>query len=147
MLRIFHNKPHFRSKRNWQNKIKDKTMKRAIMYAVIFCMSFWAFGADASSASSTADAKALQEEVSRLKTENVALRRENQRLRAQLVERGPSEPSSSVSSVRSSGNDSAQASNGEYWLTTSSKKRHNSKCRYYKKSLPSHRKRGVIRNG
>lgn len=109
-------------------------MKSTIMYAVVLCMSFWAVGADALASSSTTDAKMLQEEVARLKDENEALRRENQKLRAQLVERGPSACLLSVQSAQSTGNDSAQVSNGEYWLTTCSKKRHNSKCRYYKKS-------------
>lgn len=108
-------------------------MKNIVTCLAVLCMSFVAVGVDAP-APTTTNVKELQEEVARLKSENEALRRENQRLRAQLVERGPEASSASVQSSQTAGKDTAQEASGEYWLTTSSKKRHNSKCRYYKKS-------------
>lgn len=77
----------------------------------------------------------VQCEMSRLKQENDALRRENQRLRAMLLERvqqnAVGQSSHGEKQVQpSAGSESADG----YWLTTSSKKRHNSKCRNYKKT-------------
>ena len=83
----------------------------------------------------TVTVEQLRDEMSCLKQENEALRRENQRLRAMLLERGRQ----NVVGQSGSGDKHVQRPAGseladEYWLTTNSKKRHNSKCRNYKKT-------------
>jgi hypothetical protein len=80
----------------------------------------------------------LREEYSRLREENNQLRKENQALRLLLAER--IEPASSGSSTNST-NVTLSATNRltpeaiqsmTNWLTASSGKRHNSRCRYFK---------------
>ena len=68
-----------------------------------------------------------------------ALRRENQRLRRALVQGSPDEPVIDLSKVVDDRREVLCAAengrvvdDGGFWLTTGSKCRHNSKCRYYK---------------
>ena len=114
-------------------------IKRIILAAVVVIsaiqLSTMEVYADGTAPTPTMTVEQMQSEISRLKQENEALRRENQRLRAMLLER---EQQNAVGQS-DAGNKIAQppASNectDEYWLTTSSKKRHNSKCRNYKKT-------------
>lgn len=114
-------------------------IKRIILAAVVAIsavrVSTLEVYADGTSTTPTMSIEQMQSEMSRLKQENEALRRENQRLRAMLIERGQQ----NVGGQSSLGDKQVQQlasgeSTGEYWLTTSSKKRHNSKCRNYKKT-------------
>jgi hypothetical protein len=83
------------------------------------------------------DDSSLREENARLKEENAQLKKENQQLRRLLGEK--TEPGS-ASSTQANGTVPAQtnvASSDEevpltHWLTISSGKRHNSRCRYFK---------------
>ena len=76
--------------------------------------------------------------LSELRAENEALRRENQRLRMELVRQRGGEPKIDLSKVKEPKEVEGAAVNGKatddggFWLTTKSMKRHNSKCRYYK---------------
>ena len=89
--------------------------------------------------------------VAELRAENEALRRENQRLRMELVRQRGGAPVIDLSSVREGKEVEGTAENGKatddggFWLTTKSMRRHNSKCRYYKmgKGRPCKREEGV----
>jgi len=92
--------------------------------------------ADGTATTPTMTVEQMQSDMSRLKQENEALRRENQRLRAMLLERV--QHHNAVGQF-GAGDKKVQTpasneSTDEYWLTISSKKRHNSKCRNYKKT-------------
>lgn len=65
----------------------------------------------------------LKEENDALKREVEALRAENQRLRARLVEGGGNV-----------GGGERGKGGGEFWISEPSKVRHNSRCRYFKKT-------------
>ena len=78
----------------------------------------------------------------RLQTENRQLREENRKLREEVVQSGETETNTTaVIGVASS----ACAVDAKYWITASSKKRHNSTCKYFKKSkgYPTNEKVGV----
>lgn len=78
------------------------------------------------------DPASLQAEISQLTRENKALRAENQKLRQQLMNSSVKDPGSMQSAgAVQSGNSKEEAAG--YWLSPS-KKRHNSRCRYYKRS-------------
>ena len=78
----------------------------------------------------------LQLQVEQLKKENELLRKENQKLRSKFVTKGTSGknvPSDASAAVNEHAGQNPAVLNEEYWLS-SSNKRHNSKCRYFKKS-------------
>lgn len=74
----------------------------------------------------------LKQELNDVRKENEALRAENQKLRTELVKKSKSQNVES-NDITLQGASSA-AIEGGYWISTSSKKRHNSKCRYFKTS-------------
>ena len=74
----------------------------------------------------------LKQELSEVRKENEALRAENQKLRTELVKKSKSQ--NVESNDRTLQDASSAAIEGGYWISTSSKKRHNSKCRYFKTS-------------
>ena len=79
----------------------------------------------------------FSEEIKKLESENETLKGEIQNLRIQLSQISPpaaaqqSTPSPYQASVGDSGEQKQVAG---YWLTSSSRKRHNSSCRYYQNS-------------
>ena len=107
-------------------------MKVRIFIGVLFAICL---GFSSSAETPTTDVAELQAQVARLQKENQSLRKENQKLRAQLVTKGVAHSAvdSKDASERPSEKVTAKSDDaGDYWLTTSSKKRHNSKCRLYK---------------
>ena len=91
--------------------------------------------------------QSIESEIKVLRQEVARLREENQKLRRLLASHaetstGNATGQSGIPSQRADGpatiNPPAAASNNQqetgYWMTTSSHKRHNSKCRYYKTS-------------
>ena len=79
----------------------------------------------------------LREENAKLREENAQLRKENQQLRRLLAEKVEGNVTSttvtnSVSSVQT--NQAITEAEGQltHWFTTSSGKRHNNRCRYFK---------------
>lgn len=79
----------------------------------------------------------LREENARLKEENAQLRKENQQLRrllAEKVEGNVASPSATNSASGVQTNQVFTEAEGQltHWFTTSSGKRHNSRCRYFK---------------
>lgn len=109
-------------------------MRGIITIIATFCIAFVVSGSDMPDTSSNVSAQELREEVGRLKKENNALRRENQKLRAKLVQQKTTTSSPVNTTVVPSNSELNQNPSGTYWLTTSSKKRHNSGCKYYMKS-------------
>jgi regulator of replication initiation timing len=87
----------------------------------------------------TADLETLKAEVARLRTDNDALKAENQSQRRMLAEKAsPTLPPQAYQStpvrsqpVPSTIQSPPQTAAKQYWLTSSSSKRHNSSCRYY----------------
>jgi hypothetical protein len=67
----------------------------------------------------------------RLQSENRQLREENQKLREEIVQVGETGTSTMGSANAASSNTVVDA---KYWITTSTGKRHNSTCKYFKKS-------------
>ena len=74
----------------------------------------------------------LKQELNDVRKENEALRAENQKLRTELVKKSKSQNVESNNMTLQGA--SSAAIEGGYWISTSSKKRHNSKCRYFKTS-------------
>jgi len=85
----------------------------------------------------------LREENAKLKEENAQLRKENQQLRRLLAEKvegnvatppaTPATPATnSISGVQTNQTYSETEGQLTHWFTTSSGKRHNSRCRYFK---------------
>ena len=78
-----------------------------------------------------------QKIIVQLKAENEALKQEIQNLRKLLatgsttISEATTEPKTATRTVSSS---SETANSTGFWLTSSSRKRHNSSCRYYKSS-------------
>lgn len=73
--------------------------------------------------------------MSRLKQGNEALRREDQRLRAKLLERVQHNADGQFGAgYKKVQTPASNQSTAEYWLTIRPKKRHNFKCRSYKKT-------------
>lgn len=69
--------------------------------------------------------------------ENAALRSENQQLRRLLGENSTSSPSTAneaVANQKANVQNDTSSEKATYWMTSSSGKRHNSKCRYFKTS-------------
>lgn len=70
--------------------------------------------------------------------ENLALKKENQALRRELVRQQGGEPKIDLSKVREQKGVAGEETNGKamddggYWLTSDKQRRHNSKCKYYK---------------
>lgn len=67
--------------------------------------------------------------LQRLQTENRQLREENRKFREEMVQGGDTKSPTNASSVTSE-----PSADAKYWITTSSKKRHNPTCKYFKKS-------------
>ena len=99
------------------------------------------------------DLKEIREQLEKLKSENVALKHENQVLRKLVFEKQSSAPAQPVSSPTPSSISTPSPSAApptpsaarvvptkpssaavEYWITTSSSKRHNSGCKYFQTS-------------
>ena len=97
------------------------------------------------------DFKEIREQLEKLKSENAVLKQENQVLRKLVFEKQSSAPAQPVSSPTPSSVStppppapytpsparvvpSKPSSAVEYWITTSSGKRHNSGCRYFQTS-------------
>jgi regulator of replication initiation timing len=83
----------------------------------------------------------LQRQVQQLKQENQQLKQENQRLRELLSQGNTNTRTAPVTQpARTYAPETAAASGGSdqkaltHWLTTSSNKRHNSNCRWFKNS-------------
>ena len=95
----------------------------------------------------------IRQQLEKLKSENVALKQENQVLRKLVFEKQSSAPAQPVSSPTASSVSTplpstppstpsaarvvpTKPSSGavEYWITTSSSKRHNSGCKYFQTS-------------
>jgi hypothetical protein len=79
----------------------------------------------------------LLDENTRLKNENAQLRKENQQLRRLLAERagadrgaGPANPPTAA--VPTNAAIPGVESTLTYWISTSNRQRHNSRCRYFK---------------
>ena len=112
-----------------------------------------AFSFNINSLSQTDSLREIREQIEKLKSENAALKQENQVLRKLVFERqnapqpqpvtpttppfvsiptspSPPAPSSTPAHLAPSKPSSAV----EYWITTSSGKRHNSGCRYFQTS-------------
>ena len=70
--------------------------------------------------------------------ENLALKRENQALRRELVRQRGGEPAIDLSRVREKKGGAGEETNGKatddggHWLSSEKQRRHNSKCKYYK---------------
>lgn len=70
--------------------------------------------------------------------ENLALKRENQALRRELVRQRGGEPAIDLSRVREKKGVAGEETNGKatddggHWLSSEKQRRHNSKCKYYK---------------
>jgi hypothetical protein len=117
------------NKRKWSHMSK-RVIVGIVCFSWIFCLPV------------RADPK--DEELSVLKEQVKQLRSENQALRLQLGQGGasarPEQPSAPaaeteprVAKVRQAAPSSQQAETA-FWITNSSRKRHNSSCRYYKNS-------------
>ncbi|PYK96476.1 MAG: hypothetical protein DME19_19585 [Verrucomicrobia bacterium] len=79
----------------------------------------------------------LREENAKLKEENAQLRKENQQLRRLLAEKDEGNvtltpTTNSVSGVQTNQGGAETEIQLTHWFTTSSGKRHNSRCRYFK---------------
>ncbi len=83
------------------------------------------------------DEPQLPEEVKKLQAENEFLKQEIQNLRTQLAQL-PTQVTPSQTPTpeiqRTTPNQTEEKQVTEYWLTSSSRKRHNSSCRYYQSS-------------
>lgn len=76
----------------------------------------------------------LQRTLERLQQENEHLRSENRQLRRLLAELKSEPAAENVEIPEASVEASREAVGLTHWLTTSSGKRHNNRCRYYKTS-------------
>ena len=109
--------------------MKDHQFLIAVIIASLFT-----WGTTAHSQSESSDSQKI---IAQLKAENEALKQEIQNLRKLLAtgsaktSQGSAEPKAATPTASTS---SATANSSEFWLTSSSKKRHNSSCRYYKTS-------------
>jgi hypothetical protein len=95
----------------------------------LFCI-FLLLVAAASAQSPVAD------ELTKVRKENQQLREENQRLRQLLIQRqAPATvPLERAPAAAPSSASSPQSQALTHWMTTSSSKRHNSRCRFYRTS-------------
>ncbi len=85
-----------------------------------------------------------QKIIAQLKAENEALKQEIQNLRKLLAtgstttSEATTEPKTATPTATSTVSSTSETANSTgFWLTSSSKKRHNSSCRYYKNSTGS----------
>ena len=78
--------------------------------------------------------------LQRPQTENRQLRDENRKIREEMVQGGETKATTNASGVTSE-----PIADAKYWITTSSKKRHNPTCKYFKKSkgYPTNEKIGA----
>jgi hypothetical protein len=80
------------------------------------------------------------DEIAKLKAQVEALVKENQQLRQLLAQQPPSQRAAAPTQVKDNNETQSGASvseekqSQECWITTSSSKRHNPTCRYYKTS-------------
>jgi hypothetical protein len=110
-----------------------KNLFISLFLAITICLMQFTACLQAQSASST-DPQAL---IQQLRSENEALKQELQHLR-KLLATSLGQPSGTAvtqtSSTAIASPQTVQQQSTEFWLTSSSKKRHNSSCRYYQNS-------------
>lgn len=104
-----------------------------LVLAIAICLMQFTACLQAQSASST-DTQAL---IQQLRTENEALKQELQYLR-KLLATSLGQPSGTAATQTTStaiaSPQTVQQQSTGYWITSSSRKRHNSSCRYYQSS-------------
>ena len=110
------------------------------------CMIAWALAASVAPAATPSGAELAESDVKavsgmtreELVKENLALKRENQALRRELVRQRGGEPAIDLSRVREKKGVAGEETNGKatddggHWLSSEKQRRHNSKCKYYK---------------
>lgn len=110
------------------------------------CMIAWALAASVAPAATPSGAALAESDVKavsgmtreELVKENLALKRENQALRRELVRQRGGEPAIDLSRVREKKGVAGEETNGKatddggHWLSSEKQRRHNSKCKYYK---------------
>ena len=110
------------------------------------CMIAWALAASVAPAVTPSGAEIAESDVKavsgmtreELVKENLALKRENQALRRELVRQRGGEPAIDLSRVREKKGVAGEETNGKatddggHWLSSEKQRRHNSKCKYYK---------------
>ena len=109
-------------------------------------MIAWALAASVAPAATPSGAELAESDVKavsgmtseELVKENLALKRENQALRRELVRQRGGEPAIDLSRVREKKGVAGEETNGKatddggHWLSSEKQRRHNSKCKYYK---------------
>ena len=109
-------------------------------------MIAWALAASVAPAATPSGAEIAESDVKavsgmmreELVKENLALKRENQALRRELVRQRGGEPAIDLSRVREKKGVAGEETNGKatddggHWLSSEKQRRHNSKCKYYK---------------
>lgn len=109
-------------------------------------MIAWALAASVAPAATPSGAALAESDVKavsgmtreELVKENLALKRENQALRRELVRQRGGEPAIDLSRVREKKGVAGEETNGKatddggHWLSSEKQRRHNSKCKYYK---------------
>ena len=110
------------------------------------CMIAWALAASVAPAATPSGAEIAESDVKavsgmtreELVKENLALKKENQALRRELVRQRGGEPAIDLSRVREKKGVAGEETNGKatddggHWLSSEKQRRHNSKCKYYK---------------
>ena len=110
------------------------------------CMIAWALAASVAPAATPSGAEISESDVKavsgmtreELVKENLALKRENQALRRELVRQRGGEPAIDLARVREKKGVAGEETNGKatddggHWLSSEKQRRHNSKCKYYK---------------
>lgn len=98
---------------------------------------------------STALSPTSTDEVTKLRAENQKLREENRRLRQLIVDgripAPPAQPSQQNLKISPNLESSTDTQGLTHWITNSSEKRHNSRCRWYKttKGRPGRADEGI----
>ena len=109
-------------------------------------MIAWALAASVAPAATPSGAEIAESDVKavsgmtreELVKENLALKKENQALRRELVRQRGGEPAIDLSRVREKKGVAGEETNGKatddggHWLSSEKQRRHNSKCKYYK---------------
>lgn len=127
-------------------------MKKPAFLVLFLCTVFSILNISAETDDSS-QLKEIRQQLEKLKSENNALKQENQVLRKLVFEKQSSAPAQPVSSPTPSSASTQPAPTAspstpsparvvpskpssavEYWITTSSGKRHNSGCRYFQTS-------------
>ena len=112
----------------------------------MLCMIAWALAASVAPAVTPSGAELAESDVKavsgmtreELVKENLALKKENQALRRELVRQRGGEPAIDLSRVREKKGVAGEETNGKatddggHWLSSEKQRRHNSKCKYYK---------------